>query len=50
MVADEGMTSMGYQGCRIIIDAGKVVGMKGETAVRMILSEDGGMLRAFPVK
>ena len=29
---------------------GKVIGTKGETLIKIVLSEDGGMLSAFPVK
>ena len=41
---------MGSQSYEIIIDAGQVVGTKGETLIKVILSEDGGMLTAYPVK
>jgi hypothetical protein len=47
--ADNGVTKMGNRSYRIVIDAGKPVGTKGETLVRMVLSEDGSMLSAFPV-
>lgn len=44
------MTSQGKQSFEIIIDTGKTVGTKGETLIKIILSEDGGMLSAYPVK
>lgn len=34
----------------IIVDAGKVVGTKGEKSIKIVLSDDGGMLSAYPVK
>lgn len=52
-VADNGITKLGSQSYEIIIDtgkAGKVVGIKGETLIKIVLSEDGGMLIAYPVK
>lgn len=49
-VADNGITKLGSQSYEIIIDAGKVVGTKGETLIKIVLSEDGGMLSAYPVK
>ncbi len=49
-VADNGLTKMGKQSYQIIIDAGKEVGTKGETLIKIVISEDGGMLSAYPVK
>jgi hypothetical protein len=49
-VADNGLTKMGQQSYQIIIDAGKEVGTKGETLIKIVISEDGGMLSAYPVK
>lgn len=49
-VADNGITKLGSQSYEIIIDTGKVVGIKGETLIKIVLSEDGGMLSAYPVK
>lgn len=49
-ILDNGMTSQGKQSFEIIIDTGKTVGTKGETLIKIILSEDGGMLSAYPVK
>lgn len=41
---------MGNQKYKIIIDAGKTIGTKGETLIEIILSDDGGMLSSFPIK
>ncbi|MCY9796177.1 HINT domain-containing protein, partial [Paenibacillus apiarius] len=49
-VLDNGFTKHGNQSYEIIIRAGKKVGTRGETSVKIILSEDGGMLSAYPVK
>lgn len=49
-IGDNGLTKMGQQSYQIIIDAGKIVGTKGETLIKIVLSEDGGMLSAYPVK
>lgn len=49
-VLDNGLTSQGNQSYEFIIDAGKTVGTRGETSLKIILSEDGGMLTAYPVK
>ncbi|MCI6138571.1 PAAR-like protein [Clostridium sp.] len=49
-ILDNGMTSQGKQSFEIIIDTGKTVGTKGETLIKIILSEDGSMLSAYPVK
>ncbi len=49
-IIDNGLTQQGKQSYRIVIDAGKEIGTKGETLIRIVISEDGGMLSAFPVK
>ncbi|QSX06731.1 hypothetical protein JYG23_04605 [Sedimentibacter sp. zth1] len=49
-VLDNGLTSQGRQSYEIIIKAGKQVGTKGEEMIKIILSDDGGMLSAFPIK
>ncbi len=49
-VLDNGLTSKGNHSYEIIIDAGKPVGTKGEEFIKIILSEDGGMLSAYPIK
>nr|WP_255473147.1 T7SS effector LXG polymorphic toxin [Rummeliibacillus sp. SL167] len=49
-IADNGLTKMGQQSYQIVINAGKEVGIKGETLIKIVISEDGGMLSAYPVK
>lgn len=49
-VYDNGITSAGNKSYEIIIDAGEVIGTKGETLLKIVLSEDGGMLSAYPIK
>ncbi|MDN4619635.1 RHS repeat-associated core domain-containing protein [Paenibacillus sp. PsM32] len=49
-VKDNGLTSQGKQSYEIIIDAGKVVGTKGQERIKIVISEDGGMLSAYPVR
>jgi len=48
-ITDNGLTKAGNASYEIIIDAGKAVGTKGETLIKIILSEDGGMLSAYPI-
>ncbi len=45
-----GVARQGNQSYEIIIDAGKEIGTKGEQLIKMILSDDGGMLSAYPIK
>lgn len=49
-ITDNGLTSMGNESYEIIIDTGKQIGTKGETLLKIVLSEDGGMLSAYPIK
>ena len=49
-IVDDGVSALGNTKFEITIDAGKAVGTKGETFIKVILSEDGGMLSAYPVK
>jgi hypothetical protein len=35
---------------RVVTDLDRVVGTKGETVVRVIVSEDGRIINAFPVR
>jgi hypothetical protein len=49
-ITDNGLTTAGNQSYEIIIDAGKSIGTRGENLVKIILSEDGGMLSAYPIK
>ncbi|WP_281292955.1 hypothetical protein [Bacillus marasmi] len=41
---------MEKQSYSVIIDAGKTIGTKGENLIKVVLSEDGGMLSAYPIK
>jgi len=49
-ITDNGLTRAGNASYEIIIDAGKPVGTRGETLIKIVLSEDGGMLSAYPIK
>lgn len=49
-IADNGLTKVGQQSYQIIINAGKEIGSKGETLIKIVISEDGGMLSAYPIK
>ncbi|OAK33190.1 hypothetical protein A6286_19040 [Bacillus wiedmannii] len=49
-ITDNGLTKMGKQSYSVIIDAGKTIGTKGENLIKVVLSEDGGMLSAYPIK
>lgn len=48
-ILDNGLTGQGQQSYSIFLDAGKPVGTKGENLIKVVLSEDGGMLSAYPV-
>ena len=49
-IIDNGLTHQGNQSYAIFIDAGKRIETKGENLVKIILSSDGGMISAYPVK
>lgn len=49
-ITDNGLTKAGNASYEIIIDAGKTVGTKGENLVKIVISSDGGMLSAYPIK
>ncbi|WP_252250316.1 hypothetical protein [Clostridium sp. ZBS13] len=49
-ITDNGLTRAGNASYEIIIDAGNIVGTRGETLIKIVLSEDGGMLSAYPIK
>ena len=49
-ISDNGLTKAGNASYEIIIDAGKTVGTKGENLVKIVISSDGGMLSAYPIK
>lgn len=37
-------------GFRVVVDLGRPIGTRGEIAVRVIVSGDGRVINAFPVK
>ena len=43
-ISDNGLTKVGNASYEIVIDAGKIVGTKGENLVKIVISSDGGML------
>ena len=47
-ILDNGVSSQGNQSYGYIIDAGKKIGTKDETHVKVILSDDGGIITAYP--
>ena len=49
-ISDNGLTKAGNASYEIVIDAGKTVGTKGENLVKIVISSDGGMLSAYPIK
>ena len=49
-ISDNGLTKAGNASYEIVIDAGKIVGTKGEKLVKFVISSDGGMLSAYPIK
>ena len=49
-ISDNGLTKAGNASYEIIIDAEKTVGTKGENLVKIVISSDGGMLSAYPIK
>ena len=49
-IADNGLTRQGNLSYQIIVDAGKEIGTKGEVLIKIILSQDCGMISAYPVK
>lgn len=49
-ISDNGLTKVGNASYEIIIDAGKTVGIKHEKLVKIVISSDGGMLSAYPIK
>ena len=48
-ISDNGLTKMGNSSYEIIINAGKTIGTKGESLLKIVISDDGGMLSAYPV-
>ena len=49
-VLDDEITPHGNSKYEILIDAGKEIGTRGETKVKIVLFDDGGMLSAYPYK
>ncbi|WP_126305879.1 hypothetical protein [Methylomusa anaerophila] len=49
-VVDNGAGSQGQQSYKVWIDAGRVIGTKGETAVRIVYDELGNIWTVFPDK
>ncbi len=49
-ITDNGLTAKGNQSYEIIIAAGKTIGTKGENLIKIVISDDGGMLSAYPIK
>ncbi|WP_052520346.1 hypothetical protein [Aneurinibacillus migulanus] len=49
-VLDNGLSAQGNQTYVVIINAGEEVGTRGETLIKLVLSDDGGMLSAYPKK
>lgn len=49
-ILDDGVSALGNQKYSILIDAGKEIGTKGEHLIKIIISDDGGMLSAYPAK
>ncbi|ROR31776.1 hypothetical protein EDD66_101394 [Mobilisporobacter senegalensis] len=49
-ILDDGVSALGNKKYSILIDAGKEIGTKGEHFIKIIISDDGGMLSAYPVK
>ena len=47
-IMDGGISDRGSQKYIIIINAGAVIGTRGETRIKIVLSEDGGMISAYP--
>ena len=47
--SSNGITSMGNQSYKYVIDAGQAVGTKGQTNIFLVLSKDGGMITAYPL-
>lgn len=49
-ISDNGLTKAGNASYEIVIDAGKTVGTKSENLVKIVISSDGGILSAYPIK
>ena len=49
-ISDNGLTKAGNASYEIVIDAGRIVGTRGEKLMKIVISSDGGMLSAYPIK
>ena len=49
-IIDNVLTKMGKKCYSVIIDAEKTIGTQEENLIKVVLSEDGGMLSAYPIK
>ena len=49
-ISDNGLTKAGNASYEIVIDAGRIVGTRGENLMKIVISSDGGMLSAYPIK
>ena len=47
--AYNGITPLGNRSYKYIIDAGKIIGTKGQTQIQIVLAKGGGMLTAYPI-
>ncbi len=47
--AFNGITSMGNPSYSYILNAGEIIGTKGQTYIFLVLAKDGGMLTAYPI-
>ncbi|MCL2556828.1 MAG: hypothetical protein FWE03_07450 [Firmicutes bacterium] len=48
-IVDNGLTAKGHKSYQFVLNAGKPVGVKEQTHIRVVIASDGGMLSAFPV-
>ena len=49
-ISDNGLTKVGNASYEIVIDAGKIVGTKGENLVKIVISSDGGYVKCISNK
>ena len=48
-IENDGVSNLGNTKFAYWIDAGKIIGTRGEHVIKIVLSSDGGMLSAYPV-
>jgi RHS repeat-associated protein len=46
----DGISARGNQKYSVYLDAGKTIGTSGESTIKIVISDDGGLLSAYPVK